>query len=394
MKVVLPTADYPPIEGGISTVTLHVARELVELGHDVTVVAPFFPDMEAFDANEPYEVIRYKGYALGPARLLPMAVSTWHNLRKADLVLPINIASGGLLAWLSKRLGGPPYVCFAYAYEFMKFHPRGLVASLLRHIYHRSLTTVAISAYTRDELLRFGLAPGAITVIHPGASIPDPPNADSLKEVRSRYALDDASPMILAVGRFVARKGFRTLVRALPRVLARYPQAVALMAGRGPDISPVAKLAWRLNVRNHVILPGRVHQPDLDVLYSLCDLFALPTGETPGGQVEGFGLVFTEAHARGKPVIAGRSGGAADAVLDGETGFLVPPDDPDALADAILRLLDDKTLAHQLASNGKERVAHELNWAVFTRCLVDEAVRRAPHLACLAGPLDDEESRP
>jgi phosphatidylinositol alpha-1,6-mannosyltransferase len=151
----------------------------------------------------------------------------------------------------------------------------------------------------------------------------------------------------------------------MPAVLARYPDALLVIAGRGPDMSPLAKLCNELGVRGQVLLPGKVPSDDLAALYDRCAVFALPTESGAGGQVEGFGLVFAEAAARGKPVVAGRAGGVVDAVLDGETGLLVPPGDAGATADALLRLFDDPALAERLGQAGLDRVAHELNWRRF-----------------------------
>ncbi len=111
-------------------------------------------------------------------------------------------------------------------------------------------------------------------------------------------------------------------------------------------------------------------------LYQACELFALPMGENAKGQAGGFGLVFFEAQAYGKPVVAGRSGEAVDAVLDGETGLLVPPRDLDALLNAVIEILSDPEEAKRMGEAGRARVASELNWKEFTRRLM-EAVASA-----------------
>ena len=116
-----------------------------------------------------------------------------------------------------------------------------------------------------------------------------------------------------------------------------------------------------------MVFTGRVADNELAALYGRCDVFALPTGEAAGGQVEGFGLVFTEAHAYGKPVVAGRAGGVEDAVLDGITGTLVEPGDDAALAQAVIDLLADPERARQLGEAGRARVQETLNWTAFTR---------------------------
>ena len=163
MNVLIPTADYPPIEGGISSVTLHLSRELAASGHGVTVVAPHFPDMETFDAAEPVTVVRFRGYGLGWCRFFPMLAAAWPRLRGVDLVLGMNVAYGGVLGLLGRRLKRVPYATFAYAYEFLKFSRTRLFARLLRKVYASAQVVVSISQFTRDQLAGGNLAHLPIT---------------------------------------------------------------------------------------------------------------------------------------------------------------------------------------------------------------------------------------
>jgi phosphatidylinositol alpha-1,6-mannosyltransferase len=163
----------------------------------------------------------------------------------------------------------------------------------------------------------------------------------------------------------------------MPQILERHPDTVLVCAGRGPAKVDVERAVADYGVTDHVRLPGRLSDDDLSTLYAMCDVFALPTGEGARGQVEGFGLVYTEAGAYGKPVVAGRSGGTTDAVVDGETGLLVAPDNPHATAEALLQLLNDRESATRMGEAGRERVRRELNWTEFTRRVMDAVERRA-----------------
>lgn len=370
-SVVVLTADYPPIEGGISTVTVHVTRELAAMGWSVTVIAPFFRGMGDFDSTEPVRVIRFRGYGLGPLRIVPMALAGLRWVRRADLVLGINVTHGGVIACIAHRAMGKPYALFAYGYEFLKYAHRPAVRRVLQRIYARARTVVAISRFTRDALHAFGVAEARIATILPGASPPRVFSGDFVERVRAKYALEDRR-VILSVGRMIPRKGQLTLVRAMPRVLERFPGACLVVVGRGPMMMDCSRAACELGVRDAVRLPGYIADDDVAALYSLCDVFALPTGGDEA-HVEGFGLVFSEAHAYGKPVVAGRGGGVADAVIDEETGLLVEPGDEESAADAIARLLADADLARRLGENGRRRVETELNWTVFTRRLLEAA---------------------
>jgi phosphatidylinositol alpha-1,6-mannosyltransferase len=372
MNIVVITADYPPIEGGIASVAYQTSLELVALGHDVTVIAPRLPGMDDFDAAQPLRTIRFHGYGLGWFRVFPMLLASWRRARSADLILGINVSHGGVIGWIARC----PYVTFAYAYEFLRFKRSPLFAGLLRRIYARSRLVVAISQFTKDALLDFGVAADTVAIIHPGAPEALAIDDERLRAVRQKYALGDKR-IVLAVGRFIRRKGHTVLVHALPRILEAEPDVVLVLVGRGPLMSAVGRVAMTLGVRKNIRLPGFVPDEDLAALYSACELFALPVGEDAKGQVEGFGLVFSEAHAYGKPVVAGRSGGVVDAVLDGETGFVVPPRDVEALANAIIEILRDSKKAARMGEAGRARVQSELNWKEFTRRLMDAVDERA-----------------
>jgi phosphatidylinositol alpha-1,6-mannosyltransferase len=326
--------------------------------------------MEGFDQAEPVTVLRYPGYGLGWFRFFPMLYATWPHVRHTDLILGINVAYGGAIGYWAFRRHGTPYVAFAYAYEFLKFRTWSWVAAWLRTIYRDACVTVAISSYTSEHLAAFGVPPERLRTIFPGAPRTQPWQPEALAALRHKYVLDERR-VILAVGRFIPRKGHLTLVRAMPRVLDRFPNAHLALVGRGPCLPDVVNEAHRLGLQEHVSFPGRLSDEDIAGLYQVCEVFALPTGRDRHGQVEGFGLVFTEAHAYGKPVVAGRSGGVADAVIDGETGLLVEPNQPEALADAITALMADPARAQRLGENGRRRVDLELNWTRFTRRMLD-----------------------
>lgn len=369
MKILIPTIDYPPIEGGISTVALEVSRALAARGHNVTVVAPDLGDMRAFDEAEPVRVVRVPGYDRGIGRIGPFLNAAWPEARQTDAILAINIAYGGPLAWHAKRKLGTPYITFAYAYEFLKFNRLYPVKAFFRTIYRNAETTIAISNFTHEKLRTFGVQNSAITLAFPGASPPVPVSDEALRDVRVQYFLDD-DPFVFAMGRMIARKGHLTLVDAWPRVMEVCPNTHIVLAGRGPEQEKCRARAAALGIEAFVHLPGYVDNETRAALCRGCALFALPAGVADGGHVEGFGLVFAEAAAYGKTSVAGRSGGVPDAVLHNETGLLVTPGDPNVTAEAIIRLLRDSALREQLGNNARQRVAETLNWECFTDAIL------------------------
>ncbi len=372
MKILIPTVDYPPIEGGISTVAVQVSRELAALGHEVTVVAPIVQGERAVDdTREPVRIIRYGGYEWGWLRFFPLIRKTWPLIKETDLLLAINVSYGGIIGRMAWGRRKTRYIVFAYAYEFLKFRRTPLIRGLLRSVYRHAEKTVAISRFTRSNLEDFGVPHDRISVIFPGASLPKRVPEEKVQALRERFGLGNAK-VILSVGRFIPRKGQITLVTALPEIFEHCPNTHLVMAGRGPCREECLEKARAMDIEGQVHCPGYLTDDDLAALYQTCDVFALPAGEDEHGQVEGFGLVFTEAHAHGKPVVAGMSGGVVDAVQDGETGILVKPEDPHALALAVVSLLNDPHRARRMGDAGHKRVENELNWTEFARRLLEQ----------------------
>jgi phosphatidylinositol alpha-1,6-mannosyltransferase len=177
---------------------------------------------------------------------------------------------------------------------------------------------------------------------------------------RAAYGLADR-PVIVCVSRLVPRKGQDTLIRALPAVRREIPDAALLLVGGGPYKSTLESLAASLGLADDVVITGSVPWPDLPAHYAAGDVFAMPCRTRRGGlDVEGLGIVYLEASATGLPVIGGDSGGAPDAVLEGETGYVVR--DPSALANRLIELLGDPALARRMGEAGRKWVESDWRW--------------------------------
>jgi phosphatidylinositol alpha-1,6-mannosyltransferase len=172
--------------------------------------------------------------------------------------------------------------------------------------------------------------------------------------------------VILTVGRWLATeryKGMDTLITALPRILTRWPELHLLAVGEGDDRAWLEDLAEQNGVNRHVHFLSGLSYPELAACYSACEIFALPSGG------EGFGLVYLEAMARGKPVIGGAHGGAPEVIEDGVTGYLVPHGDAAQLATSIDTLLADPELAQKMGARGRQRVERDFKFSVFAKSL-------------------------
>jgi phosphatidylinositol alpha-1,6-mannosyltransferase len=198
------------------------------------------------------------------------------------------------------------------------------------------------------------LTPGVDdTAFHPGAGG---------EEVRARHGLGDR-PVVVCVSRMVPRKGQDVLVRALPAIQRRVPGAALLLVGGGPNLSRIAGLVSKAGLERDVVLAGRVPWDRTPAHYAAGDVFAMPTRTRLFGlEPEALGICYLEAAATGLPVVVGDSGGAPDAVLDGENGFVVPGRSVDAVADRVATLLEQPELARRFGARGREWVAAQWRW--------------------------------
>lgn len=357
MKLLLLAADFPPSVGGIQTMLLEIFRRLPD---KVVALAPGRDDANHAE-RPPFRVIRVTSATrlglLGSLRMLVSALAQAVRHRP-DVIVCGHVLTGpiGLVVkWVFRR----PYVVFTYAYEVQRKHWARLVGLVLR----RADAVVAISAYTREAVERFGVPSSRIHVISPGVDAgrfsPGPGGNGARR------------PTLLTVARLNERyKGHDSVIRALPLIRAKAPDVRYVVAGDGRLRDYLETLARNLGVDDAVTFTGAVPDEALPDLYRQCDVFVLASRESrSGGGAEGFGIVCLEASATGKPVIAGRSGGLPDAVQDGVSGLLVDTEDLFELTDAVVRVLGDRELASELGRGGRRWIVERMTWDhVAARC--------------------------
>jgi phosphatidylinositol alpha-1,6-mannosyltransferase len=357
----LITNDFPPMAGGEATWYARIC-ETVPQGR-VIVLAPRMPGDRAFDAGRPYRVVRRRVplSARPLARIAQIGMLLWHALwlvrRERVRMVHVGHLYLGPVALALRRLAGIPYVLYLHGGEMAPYMRWRVVRGVAGRVVAEADVVVMNSAYTRERFAAMGMTHPRVEVAPPGVDTgrfrPDRDGAS----VRRRYGLD-GSRVLLTVGRLVERKGHDTVIRALGRVGRVAGPVRYLIAGTGPEESRLRRLAGDLGCADHVIFAGRVPDEDLPDFYAACDVFVMPSRELAERDgVEGFGIVFLEAGACGKPVVGGRSGGIGDAVLDGTTGVLVDPLDEDALVSALTRLLLDPGEAARLGTAGRRYAA-------------------------------------
>lgn len=261
---------------------------------------------------------------------------------------------GVLLARRARR----PLVVYAYGQELLRSAAGPLDGRLRGGALRAATAIVSCGSFTSSLVAAWGVPTARLVEVPFGA------------EPRPNVSPPSGSTL-LSVARLVPRKGIDTVLRAL----ASLPESVTYrVVGSGPDEARLRQLARDLGVARRVAFLGRLSDAELGEEYQRCSVFVLPARRV-GGSLEGFGLVFFEAAAWGRPVVAGRSGGEIDAVVDGETGLLVDGGSVEAVADAIRGLLDNPERLRRLGEAGRRRVETTHNWTAAAG-VVDELLAR------------------
>ena len=361
----LITADFPPIEGGISSVSLSLSRKLYNNNHEFIVMAPEFSHMEEFDRNEGYQVIRVPGYDWRWGRIIPLAYSqgNWikENRIRINRILAMNFSFGGLWGLYVKKRYKIPYRIFAYGFEFLRFSDNPVMKKIILRIYKEADKIYAISEFTKESLIRFGVVPHKIDVMQIAVD-PSQFQKDRLEARQKLFPYIGDSPLLLTVGRLISRKGHDTVLKAMSILRNSHPDIHYAVVGRGPEESNLKNMVNNLGFQKRVHFAGYIPDEELGNWYSASDILIMPAKNVKGS-IEGYGLVFLEAGAAGIPVIGSSSGGIPEAVIKDETGLLVTPGNHEELAVAISKLLDNPELGKDMGNKGKIRA--EQLWEVF-----------------------------
>jgi phosphatidylinositol alpha-1,6-mannosyltransferase len=368
VKLVLLSSELPPGPGGIGNHAYHLALELQRRGWQVTVVAPQDyareEEIAAWSQRQPFEVVRLRRGRLAFWRGFRWLWRSFFLVlaRRPDLL----VASGQRTTWLAgmvARMTGRRLAAVGHGTEF---GVRGRLAKALNRFgYNRAELLVAVSNYTRQVLLDSGLEPARLEVIPNGADAtlyrPLPP--EEIEELRGRDGV--VAPehrLLLTVGRVDRRKGQDLVIRALPQIVAELPDVHYVVIGLPDRAAELQQLARELGVDGHVVFLGRQPTSALVGYYNACDLFVLTSRHTGDGDFEGYGIAVVEAALCGKCALVAGDSGLAEAVVDGATGLVVPPEDPEAIASHVLRLLRDDALRRKLGKNALERARAEMSW--------------------------------
>ena len=404
---------FSPLEGGAERYLFDICDNMKDT--NLIVFAPLYKEMAekcyAFDKKQSMEIVRidikrsrfrllkvlkdmyfsfrskYSSHLLknffrfSRMLLLTLAytsISSWVSAtleeivkklknEKIDIIHNGYILPSGLAAYILNCFWGIPYIVYTYAMELFIWEEDFVTNILLKDMLKNASCVVTISQFTKQKLEAFGVDKEKIVILNPIVNIPRllAANSVSCDELRKRYNIENKK-ILLTISHLVERKGQDMIIKSLPKILEEHPNTIYLIGGRGKREKYLRELVYKLKLENNVIFIGLVPDEEISSHYQLCDIFVM-TSRQIGNDVEGFGIVYLEAGYWEKPVIAGRSGGVEDAVIDNETGFLVNPESPEEIAMAINKLLADEELNRKLGKAGKENVLRKFNYNIGSK---------------------------
>ena len=364
-KILCITNDFGPRAGGIETFVIGLIERLPK--HSVIVYTSSQEGSAPFDTRwrEEFgvEVIRDRRQILLPTFRVGRSVQKLARERAITRVFFGAAAPLGLLSHGLRKVGVKKIVALTHGHEvwWAKLWPFN---RLMRRIgtgvdhltylgnFTRSAISKALSEKAKDSMVK--IAPG-IDTNHFA------PQSESA-QLKTELGLAEKK-VLVSVGRLVHRKGQDILVEALPLILEEIPDAHLMFVGEGPRKKFMQQRAEKLGISSHITFIGRIHYQDLPKYICVGDIFAMPSRSRLAGlEVEGLGIVYLEASACGLPVLGGLSGGAPDAVLDGQTGLVVDGTSPQAVARAAVHLLHNEAVAIELGMRGRQWIIDEWQW--------------------------------
>ncbi|HBX16368.1 MAG: Glycosyl transferase, group 1 [Candidatus Magasanikbacteria bacterium GW2011_GWC2_41_17] len=366
-KILLVTLEFPPQIGGVSR-------------YYDGLVKHWSGEIKVLCAN--------LKWPLWP-HWLPLIWRTGQMIKKEKIemlwvgqVLPV----GYIALWFKKRKK-IPYAVFTHGMDILVPQKLRRKRYLLKKILFNSELVVANSQFTRGELIKLGVEDSKIVVVYPCPMPYHRMSENSYCEERSDEAIlnideiDACLPagrrlarndnkIILSVGRLVKRKGFDKVIEVMPRLLKRVPDLKYMIIGNGPEATALQTQIVESGLSDSIEILENISDEELQEWYNKCALFVLPCRQI-GADVEGFGMVFLEAALASKPVVAGNSGGAPETTRHGYGGFMVEPNSPEELYQALLKILTDDAFANRLGNYGRDWVSKNFQWEKEVEKLAD-----------------------
>jgi len=389
------TRGFPPVEGGIETYMFQLANKW-SLG-DTCVLCDETDKKENINFN--FEVKRFKvnnnTYLEAVKTIFPLLFfKSKHNrialkffflllinrtfliyitpklktlidkMKRGSEKMVIQCAThiySGSIGLFGKILFDEKLVIYIHGTELLKAKERWKFNIFQKFILNNADLIISNSNFTKTIAINMGIAAKKIEVVNLGADTEKFYSIDSKENIYKTHNINKNDKLLLSISHLIPRKGNDMVIRALPKIIEKIPNVKYMICGEGRNKENLLALTNDLDLKSKVIFTGYIHNDELNKYLNACDVFIMPNRKE-GYDVEGFGIVFLEANACKKAVIAGDSGGAVDAVIDKKTGYLVNPLSREDISEKVIKLLSDDNHRNDIAKIGYERVITELNW--------------------------------
>lgn len=362
-KSLFITIDFPPQIGGVATYISHVCKNLPK--EKIIVFAHTHKNSADYDIQQEYKIIRkdffpnwYKAFKYTYQIIRKEKIKMLHTSH----VLPL-----GYITLIFKLFLRISYITYLHGYDFKLAYENTWKRFWLKLILRFSQNIIVNSGTTQQLLLDIYPQFSHKTIIvypcpHDSLHI-----AESENKITAKYS---DKKVLLTISRIVPRKGHELVLQILPNLIKKFPNIMYIIGGTGPHEETLKNLVVKNKLSSHVQFIGAIEQKDIASYYKTADVFVMPNKEL-GADIEGFGITFLEAALFKKPVIGGANGGALDAVIHGETGFLIRNNSVAELEEYITELLTNTNRANELGMNGYNRCIQEFNWETQTKKIID-----------------------
>ncbi len=365
-RILLISSEFPPGPGGIGTHAYQLAKYLQDQQVEMLVLSPQdYADqheIDEFNTCQPFTIEQLPSLSNKLFQSLKRFIIFYKILRnnKFDIV----VVSGRGSIWMAAPLLeflDIPWVFVAHGTEFGT--PSGLKAFLMRSASNSADGAICVSKYTRQVMHKMGITEPQSFVIHNGADRAAffPLSKTDIASFRKKHD-DDNKFVLLTVGGVSDRKGQEVLIRALPQIKESIPDVTYWIVGLPFIREKLERIAKELGVEDNIRFWGRVSEVELRRIYNSCDLFCMTSRQLADGDFEGFGIAVMEAALCGKAAVVSDNSGLAEAVIDGETGILVPQNDSDKTAKAIIKLANDPSTLDRLSQNAYLNAIENQTW--------------------------------
>ena len=400
-KILVLTTTFPRWKGDITpSFVYELSKRLQDYGFEIIVLAPHHKGAKKFEIMDGMKVYRFQYFWPAKYQKLAYGGGILPNLKRswlAKIQLPLLflaellqairivrkeridvihshwIVPNGLVGAICRKIFKIEHITTAHAGDVFTLSNSNYLKKIGSFVLRNSQIITANSRYTREAVIAIdNSAENRVLIIPMGVDTSkfNPKKRNS--NLKEKY---EAEHLILSVGRLVEKKGINYLIIAMKDVVKYFPNAKLIIGGSGPERENLEDLTRSIGLDSNVIFVGYIDDSELPVYYASCDLFVLPSVKTKEGDTEGLGVVLLEAMASGTPVIGSDIGGIKDIIEDGTNGLLAKPQDPEDLAEKIIKLLKDSELRHKLSEEGMKTIKEKFSWEIVAKKFADTIMK-------------------